>query len=112
MSATNKITISELEHIAHLARINLSEEEKNSYDIMAWEITVGKEMLQQNANLMPIHQFWGTHLTMGQYASAESAQPFKTVDDYEKFHKRLDLYTVWIDSAIVYIQFKRLDSCF
>lgn len=45
---------------------------------MAWEIAVGKEMLQQNANLMPIHQFWGTHLTMGQYASAESAQPFKT----------------------------------
>ena len=31
MSATNKITISELEHIAHLARINLSEEEKNTF---------------------------------------------------------------------------------
>ena len=82
----------------------LSEEEKNSYDIMAWEIAVGKEMLQQNANLMPMHQFWGTHLTMGQYASAESAQPFKTEKDYQNFLKRMDAYTVWLDSAMVYMK--------
>ena len=83
---------------------SLSEEEKNSYDIMAWEIAVGKEMLQQNANLMPMHQFWGTHLTMGQYASAESAQPFKTEKDYQNFLKRMDAYTVWLDSAMVYMK--------
>ncbi|WP_412477030.1 DUF885 domain-containing protein [Flavobacterium sp. TBRC 19031] len=83
---------------------SLSEEEKNSYDIMAWEIAVGKEMLQQNANLMPIQQFWGTHLTMGQYASAESAQPFKTEKDYQNFLKRMDAYTVWLDSAMVYMK--------
>jgi uncharacterized protein (DUF885 family) len=83
---------------------SLSEEERNSYDIMAWEIAVGKEMLQQNANLMPMHQFWGTHLTMGQYASAESAQPFKTEKDYQNFLKRMDAYTVWLDSAMVYMK--------
>ncbi|WP_295337480.1 DUF885 family protein [Flavobacterium sp.] len=82
----------------------LTEEEKNSYDIMAWEIAVGKEILQQNANLMPMHQFWGTHLTMGQYASAESAQPFKTEKDYQNFLKRMDAYTVWLDSAMVYMK--------
>lgn len=82
----------------------LSEEEKNSYDIIKWEAEVGISLLEQNGNLTPINQFDGTHLTMGQLASAESAQPFKTVDDYEKFHKRLDLYTVWIDSAIVYME--------
>jgi uncharacterized protein (DUF885 family) len=82
----------------------LSEEEKNSYDIIKWEAEVGISLLEQNGNLTPINQFDGTHLTMGQLASAESAQPFKTVDDYEKFYKRLDLYTVWIDSAIVYMK--------
>lgn len=82
----------------------LSEEEKNSYDIIKWEAEVGISLLEQNGNLTPINQFDGTHLTMGQLASAESAQPFKTVDDYEKFHKRLVLYTVWIDSAIVYMK--------
>lgn len=83
---------------------NLTDEEKNSYDIIKWEAEIGISLLEKNGNLMPINQFEGTHLTLGQLASAESAQPFKTVDDYEKFHKRMDLYTVWIDSAIVYMK--------
>lgn len=83
---------------------SLAEEEKNSYDIIKWEVEVGKELLQQKANLMPIHQFWGTHLTMAQFGSAESAQPFKTEKDYKDFQKRMELYAVWIDSAIVYMK--------
>ncbi len=82
----------------------LSDEEKNSYDIIKWEVEVGQQLLQQNANLMPIHQFWGTHLTMAQFGSAESAQPFKTETDYKNFEKRMELYAVWIDSAIVYMK--------
>ncbi len=83
---------------------SLSDEEKNSFDIIQWEIEVGKKLLQQNANLMPIHQFWGTHLTIAQFASAESAQPFKTEKDYQNFQKRMELYSVWMDSAIVYMK--------
>lgn len=83
---------------------NLSDEEKNSYDIIKWEVEVGQGLLAQNGNLMPIHQFWGTHLTMGQFASGESAQPFKTEKDYQNFNKRMELYAVWIDSAIVYMK--------
>ncbi len=82
----------------------LSEEEKNSYEIIKWESEVGTELLQQNGNLTPIEQFDGTHITMGQFASAESAQPFKTVKDYKKFLKRMNLYAVWIDSAMVYMK--------
>lgn len=94
-------------YLSELEKIDfekLSDEEKNSYDIIKWEAEVGISLLEQNGNLTPINQFDGTHLTMGQLASAESGQPFKTVDDYEKFHKRMDLYTVWIDSAIVYMK--------
>ena len=83
---------------------SLSEEEKNSFDIIKWEISVGKDLLKQNANLMPIHQFWGTHLTMAQLAAGESAQPFKTEKDYKNFLKRMDLYAVWLDSAMVYMK--------
>lgn len=82
----------------------LSDEEKNSHDIIKWEVEVRKELLQQNANLTPIHQFWGTHLTMGQFAGGESGQPFKTEKDYQNFNKRMELYAVWIDSAIVYMK--------
>ena len=82
----------------------LSAEEKNSYDIIKWEVAVGKDLLKYDTNLMPIHQFWGTHLTMGQYAGGTSAQPFKTEKDYKNFLKRMDLFAVWVDSAMVYMK--------
>jgi uncharacterized protein (DUF885 family) len=81
----------------------LSDEEKNSYEIINWEVEVGKQILKQPTNLMPLQQFWGTHLTMSQFASGTAAQPFKTEKDYRNFLKRIDLYSVWIDSAIVYM---------
>ena len=84
--------------------IALTEEEKNSYDIIKWEVEVGKDLLSYETNLTPINQFEGTHLTMGQYASGSSGQPFKTEKDYKNFLKRMDLYTVWIDSAMVYMK--------
>jgi uncharacterized protein (DUF885 family) len=83
---------------------NLSEEEKNSYEIIKWEVEIGKELLKQPTNLLPVHQFWGTHLTMGQFAGGTSAQPFKTEKDYANFLKRMDKYSVWIDSAMVYMK--------
>ncbi len=83
---------------------NLSEEEQNSFEIIKWELMINKEMLQQPTNLLPLHQFSGTHLTLAQFAGGTSAQPFKTENDYNKFAKRLELYSVWIDSAIVYLK--------
>lgn len=83
---------------------SLSEEEFNSYEIIKWEIAMGKEMLQYPTNLMPISQFEGTHLTIGQMAGGTGAQPFKTEKDYTNFLKRLELYSQWIDSAMVYMK--------
>jgi uncharacterized protein (DUF885 family) len=90
--------------LAKVDTTQLQAEEKNSYEIIKWEVAVGKQLLEQPANLMPIHQFWGTHLTMGQYAGGTSAQPFKTEKDYTNFLKRMDAYSVWIDSAMVYMK--------
>ncbi|MSP85415.1 MAG: DUF885 domain-containing protein [Flavobacteriaceae bacterium] len=82
----------------------LNSEEKISYEIIKWEVSIGKDLLKQPSNVMPLHQFWGTHLTMGQYAGGTSAQPFKTEKDYRNFLKRIDLYDVWMDSAMVYMK--------
>lgn len=82
----------------------LSEEELNSYEIMKWEIAMGKEMLQHPTNLMPMSQFEGAHLTIGQMAGGTGAQPFKTEKDYTNFFKRMELYSQWIDSAMVYMK--------
>jgi uncharacterized protein (DUF885 family) len=82
----------------------LSDEEKNSYEIIKWEVSVGKELLKYETNLMPVQQFWGTNLTLGQYAGGSSAQPFKTEKDYRNFLKRMDLFSLWMDSAMVYMK--------
>jgi uncharacterized protein (DUF885 family) len=82
----------------------LNSEEKISYEIIKWEVSIGKDLLKRPTNLMPVHQFWGTHLTMGQYAGGTAAQPFKTEKDYRNFLKRMDLYAVWMDSAMVYMK--------
>lgn len=93
-----------LTDLKNIDTTQLSIEEKNSYDMIKLEAEVGIEILKQNGNLTPFNQMEGTHLTMGQFASAESAQPFKTEKDYQNFLKRIELYTVWIDSAIVYMK--------
>ncbi|MFV8331995.1 DUF885 domain-containing protein [Flavobacterium sp. GSP14] len=87
-----------------ISKENLTAEEKNSYEIIKWEVEIGKNLLKQPTNLLPVHQFWGTHLTMGQFAGGTSAQPFKTEQDYTNFLKRMDKYSVWIDSAMVYMK--------
>jgi uncharacterized protein (DUF885 family) len=87
-----------------IVETQLSEEEKNSYEIIKWEVEVGKELLKQPTNLIPINQFDGTHLTIVQFAGGTSAQPFKTEKDYTNFAKRMDKYSVWIDSAMVYMK--------
>lgn len=90
--------------LAAIETESLTPEEKISYEIIKWETAIGKELLTSNTNLIPINQFWGTHLTMTQFASATGAQPFKTEKDYRNFLKRMEAYSVWIDSAVVYMK--------
>ncbi|RYG50805.1 MAG: DUF885 domain-containing protein [Chitinophagaceae bacterium] len=82
----------------------LNDEEKISYGIIDWETKRGLELLKFPTNLMPVNQFTGTYLFMGQLAAAESAQPFKTVKDYKDFLVRAQLFSQWIDSAMVYMK--------
>ncbi|OOV25471.1 hypothetical protein BXU11_15350 [Flavobacterium sp. LM5] len=90
--------------LSEIDSTSLSEEELNSYEIIKWEIAIGKEMLQYPTNLIPMSQFEGTHLTIGQMAGGTGAQPFKTEKDYINFLKRMELYSQWIDSAMVYMK--------
>ena len=42
---------------------------------------------------------WTLQLTIGQYAAGLSAQPFKTVKDYNNWLKRIDDYLIWLETA-------------
>ncbi|MBS9461651.1 DUF885 domain-containing protein [Flagellimonas sp. 389] len=78
---------------------DLSDSEKMSKAILIWECNMNLEEQKFNANLTPIDQMWSPNLFMGQLASGSSAQPFKTVEDYQKWLKRVDGYLEWLNSA-------------
>ncbi|MBZ0326866.1 MAG: DUF885 domain-containing protein [Altibacter sp.] len=85
--------------VAKFDDTDLSETEKMSRAILAWECTIHLEGLAFESDLTPIDQMWSINLIMGQLASGASAQPFKTVTDYNNWLKRLDGYLVWLASA-------------
>lgn len=78
----------------------LSENDQMSHDILMWECDINLEELEYPTHLTPIDQFWSLHISMGQLASGAGAQPFKTVEDYENWLKRVEDFTVWCDTAI------------
>ncbi len=82
----------------------LNDNDKASYDIFKREMEISLDGLQQPDKYMPFQQFWGVPLTMGQLGSGEGVQPFKTVKDYDNWAKRMEAFSLWADSAIVYFQ--------
>jgi len=79
---------------------SLNENDQTSYEILKWDLEMNLEGLKFQDYLMPINQFWSNTLTFPQYGSGESNQPFKTVNDYDNFLKRIDGFVIWCDTAI------------
>jgi len=77
----------------------LSESDKLSKSILEWECDITLEGFQFREELMPINQFQSVPLMVGQLASGSSAQPFKTVEDYNNWLQRLDGFNDWVVSA-------------
>ena len=51
--------------------------------------------------LIPLNQFYSTPNSFAQLGSGNGMQPFKTVQDYDNFLKRLDGFVAWAEQAIV-----------
>ncbi len=78
----------------------LSETEKMSKDVILWECDINLEALSFKKDLyLPIDQMWSINLLMGQLASGSSAQPFKTVEDYNNWLQRVDGFVLWLQTA-------------
>ena len=87
-----------LEKVSQFADEDLNESDLLSKRILEWECTQNIKRLSL-PDYTPIDQMWSVNLVMGQFASGASAQPFKTVQDYENWLKRVDEYLVWFASA-------------
>lgn len=77
----------------------LSAEDRDTINILKWECDIHLEDLKFPTHLLPIDQFRGLNLQIAQWAGGTSAQPFKTVQDYENWLKRLDAFVAWCASA-------------
>ncbi|XRE42078.1 hypothetical protein ACIVBQ_000282 [Tenacibaculum discolor] len=79
---------------------DLTESQQMSKAVLDWDCDMAlAQASYKNDLLMPINQMWTINLTMGQLASGSSAQPFKTVEDYDNWLSRLDKYNTWLQSA-------------
>ena len=78
---------------------DLSESEKMNKEVLNWECEINLKGYEFRQDYFPIDQMWSVNLYMGQFASGTSAQPFKTVKDYQNWLQRVDEYLVWMASA-------------
>jgi len=85
-------------------RSGLADEDRMSCDVLRWECETKLEQLRFPTHLLPVNQFSSLHLDIGQWAGGTSAQPFKTVRDYENWLQRLDAFTRWCHTAITNMQ--------
>ena len=82
-------------------RSDLAVQQQISCDILERDTQLRLDLLKFPDHLMPVQQFWGLTLTMPLIGSGQSFQPFKTAGDYDNFLKRIDAFSVWVDTAIV-----------
>ena len=82
----------------------LNTSDKISFDIFKREMEMNLEGLAFTDNYIPFNQFGGIPLYFGQAGSGSSIQPFKTVKDYENWLRRIEGFSAWADSAIVYFR--------
>lgn len=90
-----------LEELEDFDRSSLSPTEQVSYDVLKWECDINLEGLAFSTELLPLDQFNGFHLMIGQLASGQGAQPFETIEDYDNWLARLESFNAMLDTAVV-----------
>ncbi|HEY6641764.1 DUF885 domain-containing protein [Povalibacter sp.] len=79
----------------------LSAEDRLSLEIFIHERRIAIEGAAFPSELLPLDQMFSIATLMPLLGSATNAQPFETVQDYERFLARMNDYLAWSDQAIV-----------
>lgn len=99
--ASNKAYIERyLDSLSHYDRATLNANDQLSFDFLKDELIVNKEGLKYHFEYLPFNQMFALPLTIGQFGSGTSAQPFKTVKNYDDWLKRVNAFAIWADTAI------------
>jgi uncharacterized protein (DUF885 family) len=103
-----------LEEIARYDSNRMSPSQWMSLQVMKWDcelklegltnpmVTVASPMYDMpNFELMPLLQIQSLHLYFSQLAGGQSLQPFRTVEDYDRWLRRVDAFLPFLDTAMV-----------
>ena len=78
----------------------LPAEDRISYDLLRYNLQQSLDALKYPSHLIPINQIFGPHLLFAQLGSGRSAQPFRTVKDYDNWLARAASFPAVIDDWI------------
>lgn len=70
-----------------------------NFEVLSRDLALKLEGMHYKNYLLPINQMLGAHNTFAGFGSGQSAQPFNTVADYEKFIKRAEGFVKWLASV-------------
>ena len=90
-----------LERIKDIEPGRLGPQDRISYEVFRSAREMDIEGLRFPDYLIPLNQFYSVPNTFVQLGSGTGLQPFKTVQDYDAFLKRVDGLVAWSDQAIV-----------
>lgn len=85
-------------------RNSLNEKDKIDYDVLRHTLESALEVLSHNTNLMPFNQFEALSNIIAILGNGTGAQPFKSVQDYDNWIKRVSVFPAYADSAIFYFR--------
>jgi uncharacterized protein (DUF885 family) len=100
-AAAEKLQRDYLARIQEIDARALSAQDRLSYEIFKSARERDLEGFRFPRELLPLNQFYSTTNTFVQLGAGDGQQPFKTVQDYDNFVKRLDGLAAWVDQAII-----------
>jgi len=101
IAAEEKLQRDYLARVQTVDRSVLTGQDLLSYDVFKTAREREIEGFRFPDQLIPMNQFYSTPNSFAQLGSGNGMQPFKTVQDYDNFLKRIDGFVAWTDQAIV-----------
>jgi uncharacterized protein (DUF885 family) len=93
-----------LQALARIDQTRLSAKDATTYALlryMAEDILASERF---NDHLLPIHHMESVPVALANLASGQSAQPLRTVKDYDAYLRRISMLPAWIDQAMANMQ--------
>ena len=101
IAAEQKLQRDYLARVQTVDRSALSGPDLLSYDVFKSAREREIEGFRFPDELLPLNQFYSTPNSFAQLGSGNGMQPFKTVQDYDNFLKRIDGFVAWTDQALI-----------